>query len=131
MKRKFLFILASIMLLTGLGLVLFPPISNSIGTAIAKNEIEKFDEFVNNIAEGSFVGCNSVLVAPVTLNKNSFEYKGYSFKNPKIDMGWKTCCIVLIRGGEPFGDFKKYIKTLKKYEKNLVVSEKSSTFAAS
>lgn len=52
--RKIIIVIAFIFLITGLALVLFPPISNSIGTAIAKNEIVKFDEQINNIAEGSF-----------------------------------------------------------------------------
>lgn len=59
-------------------------------------------------------------------DSNKRLIKGYSFKNPKIDMGWKTCCIVLMRGGEPLVDFKEYIKTLKKQVNDLKSAEKNN-----
>ena len=42
------------MLVSGVGFILFPPISNSVGKSIANNEIAKFEQQINNIAEGSF-----------------------------------------------------------------------------
>jgi hypothetical protein len=52
--------------------------------------------------------------------------KEYTFKNPKIDMGWKTCSIFLIRGGDPFDTFKEYINTLKKQVNDLKAAEKNN-----
>lgn len=52
--QKFLTILATIMLLTGTGLILFPPISNSYGKIVASNQTDYFDESVENIQDGSF-----------------------------------------------------------------------------
>ena len=52
--------------------------------------------------------------------------KGYTLKNPTINMGWKTCSIVLIKGGEPFDEFKEYINTLKKQVNDLKATEKKN-----
>lgn len=104
------------MLLTGLGLVLFPPISNSIGTAIAKNEIEKFDEFVNNIAEGSF---------EEALEKGKIDSEGYP-----IDENGKriseTQIIFEVESGRLLEDSLAYNEELKSNQTQMLTTESYS-----
>lgn len=116
MKRKILFILASIMLLTGLGLVLFPPISNSVGTAIAKNEIEKFDELINNVAEGSF---------EEALEKGEIDSKGY----PIDENGKRTSdtqIIFEVESGRLLEDSLAYNEELKSTQTQMLTTESYS-----
>ena len=51
MRRKLLTVVAVILLAAGLSLILFPPVSNTVGTQIAKSEIEKFDKQIENAVE--------------------------------------------------------------------------------
>lgn len=51
MWRKIVTVVAIIMLVAGLGFLLFPPISNTIGTQIAKSETEQFDAMSENVAD--------------------------------------------------------------------------------
>ena len=116
MKRKILFILASIILLTGLGLVLFPPISNSIGTAIAKNEIEKFDEIINNVAEGSF---------KEALEKGEIDSEGY----PIDENGKRTSdtqIIFEVESGRLLEDSLAYNEELKSTQTQMLTTESYS-----
>lgn len=52
--RKILICVAVAMLVAGLGLLLFPPISNFIGSLIANGETQKFDTQITNIQDGSY-----------------------------------------------------------------------------
>ena len=104
------------MLLTGLGLVLFPPISNSVGTAIAKNEIEKFDELINNVAEGSF---------EEALEKGEIDSKGYP-----IDENGKriseTQIIFEVESGRLLEDSLAYNEELKSTQTQMLTTESYS-----
>lgn len=51
MAKKLLTALAIIMFVAGLGLLLFPPISNFIGKQIANSEADKFDTRLDNIID--------------------------------------------------------------------------------
>lgn len=51
MAKKLLTALAIIMFVAGLGLLLFPPISNFIGKQIANSEADKFDTRLENIID--------------------------------------------------------------------------------
>ena len=51
MKRKILIIIAVIILLTGLGFLLFPPVSNFIGKQQADAAADTFDSYVESITE--------------------------------------------------------------------------------
>lgn len=51
MVKKILTAVAIVMLVAGLGLLLFPPISNFIGTLIANSEADKFDTQLENIID--------------------------------------------------------------------------------
>ena len=53
MIRKILTVIAVIMLVVGLALFLFPPVSNTIGQKTAENLSVRFDESVENIREGT------------------------------------------------------------------------------
>lgn len=116
MKRKILFILASVMLLTGLGLVLFPPISNSVGTAIAKNEIEKFDEIINNIAEGSF---------EEAFEKGKIDSKGYPI-DEKENRTSDTQIIFEVESGRLLEDSLAYNEELKSTQTQMLTTESYS-----
>ena len=89
---------------------------NSITPNININEFVEYISALSNADVEDLKGKDS----------NKRLIKGYSFKNPKIDMGWKTCSIVLMRGGEPFADFKEYINTLKKQVNDLKATEKKN-----
>lgn len=116
MKRKILFIVASIMLLCGLGLVLFPPISNSVGTAIAKNEIEKFDEQINNIVDGSF---------EEALENGKVDSEGYSIdENGKRTSN--TPLIFEVESGRLLEDSLAYNKELKATQTQKLTTESYS-----
>ena len=54
MWRKILTVVAVIMLTAGIGLVLFPIISNYVGGVISNSETEKFDNSVKNIIDMPF-----------------------------------------------------------------------------
>lgn len=54
MWRKILTALAILMLVVGLGFVLFPPVSNFVGTQISNSTADKFDEIADNLEDGSF-----------------------------------------------------------------------------
>ncbi len=54
MKRKIITAVACVMLIAGLGFLLFPVVSNYIGGLISKSETEKFDAAVSNIIETSY-----------------------------------------------------------------------------
>lgn len=49
MKKKLILIIAILMLLAGLGFLLFPMISNTIGSHISKAQTEKYERRVQNI----------------------------------------------------------------------------------
>ena len=51
MAKKLLTALAIIMFVAGLGLLLFPPISNFIGKQISNSEADKFDTRLENIID--------------------------------------------------------------------------------
>lgn len=51
MAKKLLTALTIIMFVAGLGLLLFPPISNFIGKQIANSEADKFDTRLENIID--------------------------------------------------------------------------------
>lgn len=51
MKRKVLIIIASVMLVAGIGLLLFPIVSNFVGQQIAENEVNSFDAQISNIVD--------------------------------------------------------------------------------
>ncbi len=51
MWKKIIIVFASILILTGLGFLLFPPISNFIGNQIANSEADKFDTIVENVVD--------------------------------------------------------------------------------
>lgn len=51
MVKKLLTVLAILMLVAGLALLLFPPVSNFIGTQIANAEADKFDTQLENIID--------------------------------------------------------------------------------
>lgn len=52
MRRKILLTVAILMLAAGIGLLLFPPISNFAGKQIAEAETEKFDLQIKNAVDG-------------------------------------------------------------------------------
>ncbi len=118
MKRKTLIrvltVIAFVMLISGLGLLLFPPVSNSIGTAIARNEIEKFDEQINNIAEGSFKDA---------LEKGKIDQEGY----PIDENGKRTSDVPIIfevESGRLLKDSLEYNEKLK-YTQNQTLTTES------
>jgi sortase A len=49
MWKKIVFWIAVVMLVTGIGFLLFPPISNFIGSQIAKAETEEFDAMIDSV----------------------------------------------------------------------------------
>lgn len=49
--RKILTVVSIVMLIVGVGLLMFPPVSNFIGTQISNSETDKFDKQVENIIE--------------------------------------------------------------------------------
>lgn len=51
MVKKIVTVVACLMLVVGIGFVLFPPISNFIGKNIAETEIKRFDEEMENLIE--------------------------------------------------------------------------------
>ena len=51
MWKKIVFIIAVLLLLTGLGFLLFPPISNSVGQIKANGVIEKYEEDLQNVVD--------------------------------------------------------------------------------
>jgi sortase A len=51
MVKKIIKVIACIMLVVGIGLVAFPPISNFIGNMIANSETNRFDEEVDNMID--------------------------------------------------------------------------------
>ena len=69
MWKKILIVIAIILLLAGLGFILFPSVSNTIGTNIANSEIEKFDKSVSEVKEdGSYKNA---------LDNNEIDDEGY------------------------------------------------------
>ena len=94
-------------------------IYNTISVTSITSYINEFAEYISALSNADVEDLKGK-------DSNKRLIKGYSFKNPKIDMGWKTCCIVLMRGGEPLGDFKEYIKTLKKQVNDLKAAEKQN-----
>lgn len=54
MLKKILTVVAILMLVVGIGLVAFPPISNFIGTQISNGEADGFDTRVEEAEDGSF-----------------------------------------------------------------------------
>lgn len=51
LAKKVITVLAIVMLVAGLGLLLFPPISNYAGTLIANSEVDKFNTQLENIID--------------------------------------------------------------------------------
>ncbi|MGN1130262.1 MAG: hypothetical protein ACI4Q8_02830, partial [Ruminococcus sp.] len=52
--RRFVAILATVMLVAGIGLMLFPPISNWYGKIVATDISNRFDQSVDNQIDGSY-----------------------------------------------------------------------------
>lgn len=94
----------------------------NIYNTISAYPLTNVNEFVEYISDLSHADVEDLKKK----DSNKRLIKGYTFKNPKIDMGWKTCCIVVMRGGEPLSDFKEYIKTLKKQVNDLKAAEKQN-----
>lgn len=53
MKKKVIIIIASVFLLAGIGLVLYPPISNYFGGIKAEEEISSFNDLIGNVVENN------------------------------------------------------------------------------
>lgn len=51
MWRKILTVVAVVLLVAGLGFVLFPPVSNTIGAQISKGEVNDFEQLAENVVE--------------------------------------------------------------------------------
>ena len=51
MKRKILIIIAFVLLITGIGFLLYPPLSNFYGVKKAEAEIDGFNDLINNVVE--------------------------------------------------------------------------------
>ena len=49
MWKKVLVVIAILMLLTGIGFLLFPPVSNCVGQQNADSLIEKYDKVLDNV----------------------------------------------------------------------------------
>ena len=54
MLKKILTVVAIVMLVVGIGLVAFPPISNFVGTQISNGDADSFDIRVEEVEDGSF-----------------------------------------------------------------------------
>lgn len=116
-RLKILTVLSVIMFVSGLGLLLFPPISNSVGKAIADNEIDRFDEQISNIAEGSF---------EEALQKGEIDEEGY----PIDENGKRTSDVPLIfvvESGRLQADSIAYNENLKENQSQLLTSETYQT----
>ena len=101
------------MLVSGVGFILFPPISNSVGKSIANNEIAKFEQQINNIAEGSF---------EEALERGEIDSEGY----PIDENGVRTSDVPIIfevESGRLLADSIAYNEELKKTQSQLLTSE--------
>ena len=49
--RKVITVIAVVLLVAGLGFLLFPPVSNMIGDLIAQGEINGFEQLVANVVD--------------------------------------------------------------------------------
>ncbi len=112
-KLKILTIVATVMLVSGLGLLLFPPISNSVGKSIANNEIDKFDQMVENIADGSF---------EEALEKGEIDNEGY----PIDENGNRTSdvpIVFVVESGRLLADSIAYNEELKTNQSQKLTTE--------
>lgn len=74
--KKILTAVAVIMLVAGLGFLLFPPVSNTVGTHISKMQTQQFDKMVESIIEDD--GENKGEGYQEALKKGKIDFEGYT-----------------------------------------------------
>lgn len=115
MLKKTLMVIASVLLLAGLALVLFPPISNMIGTNISTGEADRFDAQIDNIADGSYDDA---------LAKGEIDKQGYPVdKDGKRTDDKPILFDVDIK--QLYQDSLDYNENLKENQHSLLISEYS------
>lgn len=117
---NFLTVVAIIMLVTGTGLILFPPISNSYGKVVANNQTASFDDSVKNIQEGSY---------EEALKNGTIDKEGYPIdENGKRTSKYPFLFDVDIK--RLFEDSIDYNENLKKHQGSLLNSSYSYEVAS-
>lgn len=115
MLKKILTAIACVLLLAGLALLLFPPISNMIGNNISTGEADKFDTQIENIADGSYDDA---------LSKGKIDKQGY----PIDKDGNRTDDVPVLFNVDVkqlYEDSLEYNENLKTNQHSLLISEYS------
>ncbi len=127
MWKKIVIIIAVIMLVLGLGLILFPPISNFIGAQIANSETEKFDRQVENAVDNSnsdlAIGADTYEEA---VNQGKIDKDGY----PIDANGNRTSDIPVLFKADLdrlYRDSVEYNENLKTNQGSLLINDYSYT----
>lgn len=118
MWRKVVTIVAVIMLVAGLGFLLFPPISNTVGKQISQNEAKTFDEIADNVVE------DSTETYETALAKGEIDEEGY----PIDENGNRTSSVQRIYKldlDRLYKDSVAYNELLKTEQSNLLINDYS------
>lgn len=121
MWRKIVIVIAVVMLVAGLGFVLFPPVSNTVGTYIANSETEEFDEQIENAVEDE--------TFEEALEKGEVDEEAY----PIDEDGNRTSDVPLVFAPDLDRlrkDSIAYNENLKENQSSLLVSDSSYAYPA-
>ena len=116
LRKKLITTISIILIVTGLSLILFPLISNFIGTQIANAEIEKFDKQIENAVEDE--------TFEEAIKKGEIDDEGY----PIDSSGNRTSYIPLLFAPDLerlYQDSNAYNDNLKDNQSSLLVDETS------
>lgn len=117
MWRKTVTVIASIMLIVGIGFFLFPIVSNFIGTQISKSDTEKFDKRVENIIEED-------ITYEQALEKGMVDREGYLL-NDKGERKSDSPVIFRLELDRLLKDSTTYNENLKENQSSLLVNDYS------
>lgn len=117
MWRKIVTVIASIMLIVGIGFFMFPIVSNFIGTQISKSETERFDSRVENIVDED-------ITYEEALEEGKVDEEGYLL-DEKGERKSETPVVFKLELDRLLKDSEEYNENLKKNQGSLLVNNYS------
>ncbi|MEE0914343.1 MAG: class C sortase [Ruminococcus sp.] len=115
MWKKVVTVIASIMLIVGIGLFMFPIVSNFVGTQISKSETEKFDTRVENVVDED-------ITYEEALEEGKVDEEGYLL-DEKGERKSETPVVFKLDLDRLLKDSKEYNENLKENQGSLLVSD--------
>lgn len=120
MAKKIITVIATLMLVIGIGMLLFPTVSNFIGKKVAEAEASNFDKQVENIQSGSLEEAKK---------EGKVDSQGYLI-DEKGNRTSSTPVIFDVDLERLYNDSLKYNENLIKNQNSLLIADNSYEYAS-